>query len=279
MTEATNPEIPAAEDTADVVPSAGVEPEVQAQPEANSGAAFTASQENLIRSMIQRRDMEWQRHVESQSETSTNSQAAPAAEQAPENAGNIESEISSLYTDDDVGRATRRSVERHLELILKKKGIDSSNSISRNDVERIATEKSTLVRDQLKSGLTINQEVSDLINRGVIGENDAKVVQKQYSSALNSPGMKSAAENPKNAPWILKGVVYDLVKAGKIKPFSKPPRPTNPLTPGGSGANPAPAPISEDPSSSPFASIQSLSKEQLKTARNLSNKNYEKANL
>jgi hypothetical protein len=255
-------------------PAPAAESDPQPQP-AQGTSAFTTEQEEVVRRLIGERDKQWQGYMEQQTPAAAEAAPAPTHDVVPDQ---IESDISALYTDDDAGRAIRRSVETHFNLLLKKEGLDADDKITRSDVERIANDRANMVREQLRSGLSINDEVSDLVKRGVIGVDDAAVVQEGYSSSLSSPGMKEAAENPKNAPWILKGVVYDLVKSGKIRPYSKKARATNPLQPSGAGAAAAPAPPSEDPLTSPFASVRNLSKDQLKSARASSTTNYNRAN-
>jgi hypothetical protein len=267
--------VPAEEASEPVEAAAPVEeaPEAEPAPAPAEPAPFTPQQEAVVRQLILDRDKQWEHYNAQQTPAQPDPTPAPAE---PTDA--IETDIAALYTDDDAGRATRRSVETHFDLLLKQRGLDSEDKITLEDVERIAHNRATLTEDKMRSGLSINDEVADLVERNVISVDDARTVQSQYQAALSAPGMKEAAENPKNAPWILKGVVYDLVKAGKVKPFSKRTRPTNPLQPGGSNGSPQPVAISDNPADSPFAAVRSMSKEQLASARATSDANYRRAN-
>ena len=238
---------------------------------------FSDAQKAQIRALIQQRDGQWQTWAQQQQ---AQAQARRAPDPAPAKPARVEpdvdSEIASLYSDDDIGKKTRSAIDKHFNLLMKKLGIDPSQQLTRAEVERIADERTGRVREQIRSGITITQEVSNLVSRGVIDDDDAKVVQQAYSQALSNPEMAAAAENPANAPWILKGVVYDLVASGKLRPYSKPKRSTNPLQAGG----PAPAarPPAADPAKSPFAAVRGMSKDKLAAVRSLGQANYERAN-
>ena len=240
-------------------PSPEPEPQPEPQPE-----TYTAEQVQAhINAAVLERDRQYR-------EWEAQKKPAPA----PEPKNDVDAEIAALYSDDESGKRTRETIERHLNLKMQAMGIDPSASLTREDVEKIAAQQSGLVREQIRSGLTITQEVQDLVARNVIGTDDAAVVQQAYSQTIASPHMKEAADNPANAPWILKGVVYDLIKSGKVKPDSKP-RNTTPLTPSGPAPEAKPAPV--DPSTSPFPSVKKLNKETLEAARATSLRNYERA--
>lgn len=257
-------EVVVAEGPSEVEEPPSPEPEPQPEPDPSR---FTPEQEQRVMAMIQERDRQW----EARNAAEAVAKPAPAPAPAPD----VDAEIAALYSDDENGKRTRETIERHLNLKMQAMGIDPSASLTREEVQQIAAQQSGLVREQIRSGLTITQEVQDLVARNVIGDDDAAVVQKAYSQTIASPAMKNAADNPANAPWILKGVVYDLIKSGKVKPDLQR-RNTNPLTPAGPAPEAKPAPI--DPSTSPFPSIKKTSKEALEAARATSLRNFKGAN-
>lgn len=256
----------AAESSPSVEPEPTAEPPPAAEPPPRT---FTADE---VQRLIATRDRQWQEWAANQPALALPETTPPATEPSV----NVDDEIAALYSDDEVGKRTRAAIDKHFELLLRKRGLDASDRLTRDEVAQIAEAASGKVRDQIRSGLTVTQEVSDYVNRGVISDDDAAILQRTYTAVLNLPQMRAAAEDPANAPWILKGVFADLVKEGKIKPFSKP-RPTNPLQPGGSG-NAAPKAPTVDPSTSPFKSVRALSKEALSKARETSRRNYDRAN-
>ena len=264
-----------AEDTPPAEPAAAPvdqAPEPEPTPAPAEPETFSPQQEEVVRRLILDRDQQWKQHYDNQAPAQT------PAETPAEPTDDIESDISALYTDDEAGRATRRSVETHFDLLLKKNGIGADEKITLEDVERIASDRAALTENRMRSGLAINDEVSDLVKRNVISTEDAEIVQKAYTTTLSAPGMKDSAENPANAPYILKSVVYDLIKAGKLKPFSQRARPTNPLAPGGPAGPAQPVALSEDPKDSPFQAVRNLTKEQLAVARATDERNYARAN-
>jgi hypothetical protein len=255
--------VDSAEPTADV--------SLEATPEAEP-TALTAEQQANVRSMlnsaIEARDRQWQERIASQQ------QNQPPPENTGEPAGSeIDGKIESLYTNDEVGRRTREAVNQHIELYLQKMGMDPSTQLTREEVQQIAAGSAGAVRDQIRSGLAVTQEVTDLVQRGMIGDEDATIVQQEYSARMNANGNHPAAAND-----ILKATVYDLIKDSKIKPFARPRRNTSPLTPGGGAPANIGTPPPVDPAASPFQSVRNLSKEQLAKARNTSKNNYDKAN-
>jgi hypothetical protein len=222
----------------------------------------------MLNSAIEARDRQWQERIGQQQRQ----QPAPQAQPQAQPANDIDGKIAALYTDDEVGRRTKEAVDQHFALAMEKSGYDPSANITREEVRHIAGQASGLVRDQIRSGLSVTQEVTDLVNRGVIADADTNMVQAEYSQRMNAAG-----NNPAAADLTLKAAVYDLIKDNKIQPFAQPRRNHNPLSPGGGApATPAPAPI--DPQSSPFQSVRNMSKDQLKTARAHSKINYENAN-
>jgi hypothetical protein len=240
-----------------------------------------AQQERLKQTLhqaITQRDQQWQQQVQTQQQqVQAQQQQQPQPQPAPNPTDEVDSEIAALYTDDEVGRRTRQAVDKHISLMIKKLGVDPSNSLTVKDVQQIAAGESGRVRDQIRSGLTITQEVSELVARNVINDEDAAVVQQAYTQELQKPSMRAAADNPANSPFILKSVVYDLIKGKKIIPYARPKRPTNPLQPGGPGVTPlAEEPI--NPAASPFQSVRNMDKDQLAKVRNRSKNNYEAAN-
>lgn len=254
------------------------DPPQDATPDPAPTPEYTPAQQAQIqaylRTVLESRDKQWQERLAQIQQTPSPEPAAPSPG-TPDVTEDIDAEIAALYSPDEAGTRTRSAIEKHVKLLLKKSGLDKSG-LTLEDVRKIAAEESGVVRNELRSGLSVTQEVQDLASRGVIGDDDISEVQKRYNQVLAQPGMQQAAANPNNAPWILKGVVYDLVKEGKIKPYSKPRRPTNPLAPSGPGGAPKPEPI--DPSKSPFSSVRNMKKEELEAVRNLSTSNYRRAN-
>jgi hypothetical protein len=238
---------------------------------------LTPTQQARVMEVINHRDAQWKAHVVEQ-ERARQPEPAPAPP-AGESPDEIESEIAALYTDDATGHATRRSVEKHLSLLLKREGIDgSSGGLTREETAEIARAEAGIVREQLRSGLSVQSEISELVSEGAISEDESTLVQQAYTHALSAPENKEAANNPAALGWILKSTVYDLMKAGKIKPHSKPTRPTNPLQPGAPGSPADPPRASDDPSKSPFSAVRHMSKDKLAAARQTSKTNYDRAN-
>jgi hypothetical protein len=238
--------------------------DVQPEPVVDREAEMKA----VVDRVVKERDDQW---------IAYNAQSQPEPVKAEEPAADVGQDIKALYTDDEQGRLTQKTFDEHMMLKFKEMGIDPGKGVTLEDVERIADQRAQNVREQIRSGLTITQEVTNLVQSGKISPEDSRVVQHAYSQACDTPQMRAAAQNPANAPWILKGVVYDLWKAGKITTDPKPKRNENPLTPGGNGAPPAQTEVT-DPSTSPFQSVRNMDKDKLDLARNLSKANYGAAN-
>ena len=262
----------AVEAAADAQPDTGPEavqevtetPSESPAPSPSSDELTPAQQERareLVLQAIQRRDQQWQQRIQQQESQKPvqEPKQAPIADEEDD----IDAQIAALYSDDDTGRATQKAISQHLRLMLKKMGAGSG--LTEEQVRNIAAEAAGGVRNEIRSGLSVNEEVSDLVRSGVISGNESAIVQKEYQKVLRDPQMAQAAADPANAPWILKGVVYDLVKAGKLKPGAERKRPKNPMSPGGPGGAAPKATI--DPKASPFKTVRSLSAEKLKEVR------------
>jgi hypothetical protein len=257
------------------VEEAAVEEAPVEQPAAEAAPApdnREADMRALVDKVIQQRDEQWMTY----NQQSQNQQQQYQQQQyQPQPKEDTSSKLNALYTDDETGRSTQDTISKHFKLMVEEEGL--APGVSLQDVERISEEKAGRVREQIRSGLTITNEVHDLVRSGLIAPEDINTVQSAYTQRSAQPSMRVAAENPSNAPWILKGVVYDLFKNGTIKPNPAPKRNTSPLTPGGNGTPPEkPAPI--DPATSPFQSVRNMDKGKLEAARNLSKANYAKAN-
>ena len=240
---------------------------------------LTSTQQEMVKGWMLNRDAQWRQMV-----TNVQNQKAGEAQNAPppsdaNDTSEVDSEIASIYTDDEVGRNTRQAVDKHLNLLLKKRGLDGDNQITTAEVRRIAAGEAGVVRDQWRSGLATTQEVQDLVARNVIAPDEAELVQTAFSTALAHPDNAALTANPKMMPLLLKSVTYDLIKEGKIKPHTRK-RPTNPLQPagGGNGTLSADAPQAVDPKTSPFKSVRALNTDQAKAADTTSTVHYEAAN-
>ena len=256
------------------VEEAAVEEAPVEQPAAEAAPApdnREAEMRAVMDKVIQQRDEQWMAYNQQNQQQQQQQQQQYQPQPKEDNT----SKLNSLYTDDETGRSTQDTISKHFKLMVEEEGL--APGVSLQDVERISEEKASRVREQIRSGLTITNEVHDLVNRGLIAPEDAATVQSAYTQKSAHPSMRAAAENPANAPWILKGVVYDMFKDGTIKPNPTPKRNASPLTPGGNGTPPEkPAPI--DPATSPFQSVRNMDKGKLEAARNLSKANYAKAN-
>ena len=245
-----------------------VEPEPEAQPEPEPAIDVQAEVDRAI----QARDSQWMAHNESQKAQPPSDHQRHAE---PEPSNDYTTEIDNLYTNDETGHRTKDAIDKHFKLLIKSMGLESN--LTEDQVRNIASSESGLVRDQIRTGLAITQEVQDLVARGLIADEEAGLVQSAYSKAISAPGMKDAGSNPANAPYILKSVFYDMVKDGKLKPGAPRRRPSNPMQPGGNGA-PASAPEAIDPSTSPFQSVRNMDKNKLSSVREASKENYARAN-
>ena len=134
------------------------------------------------------------------------------------------------------------------------------------------------VQDRLQSGANITSEVESLVASGVIQPTEARSVQQAYSAKLRDPGMSQAASSPANAAYILKSIVYDMVKNKEIRPFTRPAQPTSPLTSSPGSPARAEESVSLDPSKSPFKSVRQMTPERFKEIQTQSNGTYMKAN-
>ncbi len=227
----------------------------------------------FVQNIVKERDRQWsEREAALQAEVNA---LRTSQTQSQSTESNVESQIAGLYTDDEVGRRTREAIDRHLEL----RGLTNTNSLTEDEVRKIAGESAGRVRDQIHAGYATTREVDELVHRNVIGDADKSIVQREWSTRLSDPSYAQLVDNPQAAEGALKVVVYDLIKEGKIKPYSRK-RPTNPLQPGGNGSPPPreATPDSVDPSRSPFASVRKMSKEDAERIDNLSTGNYRRAN-
>jgi len=240
---------------------------------------LTSTQQEMVKGWMLNRDAQWRQMVTNLQ----NQKAGEAQAVSPANANDtseVDSEIAAIYTDDDVGRNTRQAVDKHLNLLLKKRGLDGENQLTTDEVRRIAAGEAGVVRDQWRSGLATTQEVQDLVTRNVIAADEAELVQTAFSTALAHPNNKALTADPKMMPLLLKSVTYDLIKEGKIKPHTRK-RPTNPLQPAGGGNGTLPSNAQQvelDPKTSPFKSVRALDTDQAKAADTTSTAHYEAAN-
>jgi len=240
---------------------------------------LTSTQQEMVKGWMLNRDAQWRQMVTNLQ----NQKAGEAQAVSPANANDtseVDSEIAAIYTDDDVGRNTRQAVDKHLNLLLKKRGLDGENQLTTDQVRRIAAGEAGVVRDQWRSGLATTQEVQDLVTRNVIAADEAELVQTAFSTALAHPNNKALTADPKMMPLLLKSVTYDLIKEGKIKPHTRK-RPTNPLQPAGGGNGTLPSNAQQvelDPKTSPFKSVRALDTDQAKAADTTSTAHYEAAN-
>jgi len=240
---------------------------------------LTSTQQEMVKGWMLNRDAQWRQMVTNLQ----NQKAGEAQAVSPANANDtseVDSEIAAIYTDDDVGRNTRQAVDKHLNLLLKKRGLDGENQLTTDEVRRIAASEAGVVRDQWRSGLATTQEVQDLVTRNVIAADEAELVQTAFSTALAHPNNKALTADPKMMPLLLKSVTYDLIKEGKIKPHTRK-RPTNPLQPAGGGNGTLPSNAQQvelDPKTSPFKSVRALDTDQAKAADTTSTAHYEAAN-
>jgi len=252
-----------------VVEGESSEPVSEPAPSTPSEPQLTPEQmRQMVTTAIEQRDTQWQAEIGRREQAAT--QAAQETSQPDPtpaaSSDDIDEQIAALYTDDKTGRETQRAITNHLNLMLQKLGISGGNSgLTVEDVQKIAAEQAGTVRNEIRSGLSVNQEVEELVTGGVIAPAEAKMVQARYSETLRQPGMQESAADPNNSSWIIKGVVYDLVKEGKLKPGAPRKRPTPAIAPGGPGYSPAPATI--DSSSSPFKSIREMGTDKLKAIR------------
>jgi len=241
---------------------------------------LTSTQQEMVKGWMLNRDAQWRQMVTNlQNQKTGEAQAAPPASDANDTS-EVDSEIAAIYTDDDVGRNTRQAVDKHLNLLLKKRGLDGENQLTTDEVRRIAAGEAGVVRDQWRSGLATTQEVQDLVTRNVIAADEAELVQTAFSTALAHPNNKALTTDPKMMPLLLKSVTYDLIKEGKIKPHTRK-RPTNPLQPAGGGNGTLPSNAQQvelDPKTSPFKSVRALDTDQAKAADTTSTAHYEAAN-
>ena len=240
---------------------------------------LTSTQQEMVKGWMLNRDAQWRQMVNNvQNQKAGEAQNAPPTSNTKDTS-EVDSEIASIYTDDEVGRNTRQAVDKHLNLLLKKRGLDGDNQITTAEVRRIAAGEAGVVRDQWRSGLATTQEVQDLVTRNVIAPDEAELVQTAFSTALAHPNNKALTADPKMMPLLLKSVTYDLSKEGKIKPHTRK-RPTNPLQPagGGNGTLSADTPQAVDPKASPFKSVRALNTDQAKAADTTSTAHYEAAN-
>ena len=240
---------------------------------------LTSTQQEMVKGWMLNRDAQWRQMV-----TNLQNQKAREAQAVPpvnvNDTSEVDSEIAAIYTDDDVGRNTRQAVDKHLNLLLKKRGLDGENQLTTDQVRRIAAGEAGVVRDQWRSGLATTQEVQDLVTRNVIAADEAELVQTAFSTALAHPNNKALTTDPKMMPLLLKSVTYDLIKEGKIKPHTRK-RPTNPLQPAGGGNGTLPSNAQQvelDPKTSPFKSVRALDTDQAKAADTTSTAHYEAAN-
>ena len=240
---------------------------------------LTSTQQEMVKGWMLNRDAQWRQMV-----TNLQNQKAGEAQAVPpvnvNDTSEVDSEIAAIYTDDDVGRNTRQAVDKHLNLLLKKRGLDGENQLTTDEVRRIAAGEAGVVRDQWRSGLATTQEVQDLVTRNVIAADEAELVQTAFSTALAHPNNKALTTDPKMMPLLLKSVTYDLIKEGKIKPHTRK-RPTNPLQPAGGGNGTLPSNAQQvelDPKTSPFKSVRALDTDQAKAADTTSTAHYEAAN-
>tara|TARA_Y100000310_G_scaffold319157_1_gene374088 strand:- start:640 stop:1524 length:885 start_codon:yes stop_codon:yes gene_type:complete len=240
---------------------------------------LTSTQQEMVKGWMLNRDAQWRQMVTNlQNQKAGEAQAAPPAN--ANDTSEVDSEIAAIYTDDDVGRNTRQAVDKHLNLLLKKRGLDGENQLTTDQVRRIAAGEAGVVRDQWRSGLATTQEVQDLVTRNVIAADEAELVQTAFSTALAHPNNKALTTDPKMMPLLLKSVTYDLIKEGKIKPHTRK-RPTNPLQPAGGGNGTLPSNAQQvelDPKTSPFKSVRALDTDQAKAADTTSTAHYEAAN-
>jgi hypothetical protein len=240
---------------------------------------LTSTQQEMVKGWMLNRDAQWRQMV-----TNLQNQKAGEAQAVPpvnvNDTSEVDSEIAAIYTDDDVGRNTRQAVDKHLNLLLKKRGLDGENQLTTDQVRRIAAGEAGVVRDQWRSGLATTQEVQDLVTRNVIAADEAELVQTAFSTALAHPNNKALTTDPKMMPLLLKSVTYDLIKEGKIKPHTRK-RPTNPLQPAGGGNGTLLSNAQQvelDPKTSPFKSVRALDTDQAKAADTTSTAHYEAAN-
>tara|TARA_R110000787_G_scaffold31886_1_gene84395 strand:- start:6968 stop:7792 length:825 start_codon:yes stop_codon:yes gene_type:complete len=246
-----------------------------AEPVAESGA-LSMEQQDRVRGMIQQRDTQWQQWAADKVRQTQQTQQAPA--NAAPVTDEVGDDLRALYTDDDVGQKTFDTIEKH---IRKRIGPGQQRPPTRAEIAAIARGESDKVRNQVQSGVTVTNEVNNLVQRGVIsGGTEKSLVEQEYTSRLANPQVATAAQTPGGAEMILKTVVYDLISDGKIKPGSKPKQPSgSPLQPGGNGS-PAPgAPdlASLDKSKSPFASVRAMSDADVKENRAVSAGNFGRA--
>ncbi len=246
--------------------------------QAPSGDPFNPSDPSpnareFVQNVVKERDRQWsEREAVLQAEVN----ALKVSQAQPQNTeSDVDNQIAGLYTDDEVGRRTREAIDRHLEL----RGLTNTNNLTEEEVRRIAGESAGRVRDQIHAGYATTREVDELVQRNVIGSADKSIVQREWTTRLSDPAYAQLVNNPQAAEGALKVVVYDLIKEGKIKPYSRK-RPTNPLQPGGNGSPPQreATPDSIDPSRSPFASVRKMSKEDAEKIDSLSAGNYGRAN-
>ena len=228
---------------------------------------LTAGQQERVRQMIQQRDNQWNQHVQGLQQARNGDAAAQA--KADTESDTRTKEIRALYANDEVGQRTFDAIEKHLELRAV-----AGEKVTMADVRRVSDESANTVRNQVQSGVAITNEVKALRETGVLGTmQEQKVVEQEYTNRLQDPQMAQAASTPIGAEMILKGVVYDCIKAGKVKPGTKPKPPESPFSPSGPGSSPqAPAPV--DHSQSPFAGVRALTADQAKSADATSIKNF-----
>ena len=253
-------------------PQAVADPGGESSPEPGTGNAgpegdrpLTSNQQAQIRALIQQRDRQWQQHMASQTPQT------PAAA-GPSEPSDEDKRVRALYGSDEVGEKTFEAIEEHIRL-------RSGEIVTKAEAAQMARDAAAGVREQIQAGNQITAEVQSLVKDGMISPIDAETVQNAYSQKLSEPGMAHAAANSANAAYILKGTVYDMIKAGHLKPFTKPPQPTSPLTSGGNGspAKPSVNPTL-DTSKSPFAAVRAMGDDKVAELDKVSRTAYDRAN-